>query len=512
MRRYSIERAAMLMLVVTVFEKLLGFGREMVIASQFGASGLTDAYNAGYLIPYFIMALLSAGLVNVYAPVFLSEREIDENQAWDRINSISTYLVIFILILSAIGIVCSKGIARLLYPGFSEASINSTVSISRIFFVGVLLYSITVIGGSLLNCLREFSYMELSIGILSLGIIVSVLLFGGKSNINSIAYGYIAGAAAGIVIQLVKLKSVDAKIGINFKWYKEFNSKFFILLFPILVSTSMSQVNVFVDRIFASYLAEGSMSYLSFGNKVVELPIGLFSGIISTIIFPDLIEYINRKDIDKLKVYFNKALVTILIFLIPSFTGVDVLSREIVKLLYERNAFNSFDTINTANALLSYSPTIIMYGCIAIISKVYYSMKDTRTLMNISIVTIILNAVLDYLLMKPLGHNGLALATSIVSVFQFTTSYIMLNRKVNLSLRPYLLKNILKICISSAAMAGTILCIKKLMMYYSNFVLVISSIIIGALVYFAMLKLLKVDEVDSMLQKLKFKRHVKSNN
>lgn len=510
MGRYSIKKAAALMIVVTVIEKILGFGREMVIASQFGASGLTDAYNAGYLIPYFIMALLYAGLVNVYAPLFLAEKEIDEEQAWNKINSISTYLVLLLFFICLMGALFSKYIVHLLYPGFTVSSLNTTASISGIFFIGVFIYSITIIEGSLLNCFREFVYPIIAVCVLSLGTIIFVIAFGGRSNINSIAYGYIAGAIAGVLIQYLKLKSIKARLAINFRVYKEFGAKFFGLLFPVLIATSMTQANVFVDRIFASYLPEGSMSYLSYGNKVVELPISLFSGIIATIIFPDIIEYINSSDNENLKVYFNRAMVITLIFLIPSMVGLGVLNKEVVKLLYERNVFDSTDTVNTASALVCYSPTIIMYGCTAVVSKVYYSLKDTKTLMNISILTIAMNGVLDYILMKPLGHNGLALATSIVSVFQFASAYMLLKRKIDLSMRPYMLKGLTKITASSIFMAVVIYMIKLYIPVHSAAASVGLSIVIGAGAYFIMLIVLRVDELNMLREKFnRGKSHMK---
>lgn len=502
---YSIKKAAILLVIVTIIEKILGFGREMVIASQFGASNLTDAYNAGYLIPYFITALFYAGLINVYAPVFLSEKEIDERQAWDKINSISTYLMVILLCVTILCIIFSKNIAAVLYPGFDEKNLNATASISRIFFAGIFIYSASIIVGSLLNCFRQFVYPLIAISILSLGQIIAVPIFGGKTNINSIAYGYFAGAVLGLLIQFVKLKRLNGGFDINFKMYPKFASKFAALLFPVLVATSMSQINVFIDRIFASYLPPGSMSFLSYGNKVVELPITLFSGIIATIIFPDIIEYTNKDDKERLKTYVNKAIIIILIFLIPSFVGLDILNKEIVKILYERNVFSSSDTINTASALFYYSPTIILYGCTAVISKVYYSMKDTKTLMYISIITILLNGVLDYVLMIPMAHNGLALATSIVAVFQFAAAYIFLKKKINISMGRYLIKNIFKICTASIGMAAVLYFIKFFLPLKSLMIFVILSISAGGAVYFILVIILRVDEVGVLIKRFKHK-------
>lgn len=503
MSKYSVKKAAILLIIVTIIEKVVGFGREMVIASQFGASKLTDSYNAGQLIPYFITALLYAGLVNVYAPVFMSEKDIDENQAWAKINSVSTYLMLILMFITLLFIIFSREIAAIIYPGFDESSLEATVSITRIFFVGVFIYSAAIIEGSLLNCFRHFVYPLIAICFLSVGQIIWVMLFGGKTNINSIAYGYVVGAGAGLLLQYFKIRSIKGKIGINFKIYKDFTSKFIGMLFPVLVATAMSQMNVFVDRIFASYLPEGSMSYLSYGSKVVDLPIALFSGIIATIIFPDIIEYINRNDRENLKIYINKALVITLIFLIPSFVGLNILNKEIVKLVYERNVFDSTDTYNTASAMVYYSPTIILNGCIAVISKVYYSLKDTRTLMYISIFTILLNAVADYLLMGPMGHNGLALATSLVAAFQFAAAYIVLKRKIDISRGSYLIRNLLKICFASSGMALILYGIKTYIHISSILIFSALSIIAGAIVYFILALLLKVDELDTLKNRFK---------
>lgn len=508
MSKYSIKKAAVVLVIATVAEKLLGFGREMVIAKQFGASGLTDSYLAGYQIPYFIMALLNAGLVNVYAPVFISEWENDREEAWNKINSISTYLMIVLLVMTLSGIFFSKQIVSLIYPGFSQKNIEIAASISRIFFVGVFIYSFSIIEGSLLNCFRHFVYPLISISLLSLGIIGGVLIFGGDTNINSIGYGYVAGAALALIVQYIKIKHINGKLRVNFKVYTDFSSKFLRLLVPVLIAASMSQANVFVDRIFASYLPAGSMSYLGYGNKVVELPIMLFSGIIATIIFPDLIEYINREDNEKLRVYINRAIIINLIFLIPSFVGLNVLNKEIISLLYERDAFTSIDTIHSASSLVFYSPTIILYGGTAVVSKVYYSLKDTKTLMYISIFSIVLNALFNYIFMKPLGHNGLALATSLVAVFQFGAAYIVLKRKINMSMGFYVVKNLFKISAASCLMAGVIYGMKVYVKMQSLTIFVGLSIISGAAVYFLCLIIFRMDELNMLIDKIRKRRRV----
>jgi putative peptidoglycan lipid II flippase len=335
--------------------------------------------------------------------------------------------------------------------------------------------------------------------------IVFVLAFGGKANINSIAYGYVAGATAGLILQYIKLKRINAKLTINFKHYKDFSSTFIKLLTPVLVSTSIGQINMFVDRIFASYLTDGSMSYLAYADKVSSLPVMIFSGMVATVVFPELIEHINNKEEALVKNYIRKSIIATMIFLIPSFIGIIVLNKEIIKLLFERNAFDMTATANTASALFYYSPTIIMYGGMAVIAKVYYSMKDTKTLMYISTVTILLNVIFDYVLMKPLAHNGLALSTSLVSVIQFITAYFVLKKKINMENDEHFQKSLCKICISSIIMGIFIYGLKTFIGPYikSNLVIVAASIIGGAFVYFMFLIILKVDEVKEIINKLK---------
>lgn len=505
MGKYNIKKAAALLLIVTIIEKILGFGREMVITSQFGANWLTDSYVAGYLVPNFIMVILNAGLVNVYAPLFLSEAEIDEDEAWNKISSVSTYLMFILLIVTVIGILFSYDIVNIIYRGFDEKSLHAASEISKIFFIGVFIYCASIIEGSVLNCLKHFIYPVVSVCLLSIGMIIFVIVFGDKTNINSIAYGYVVGAAAGLILQYIKLKSINAKLTINFKHYSDFSLSFIRLLTPVLISTSIGQINMFVDRIFASYLTDGSMSYLAYADKVSSLPVMIFSGMVATVVFPELIQHINNEDEVLVKNYIYKSIIATMIFLIPSFSGIIVLNKEIIKLLFERNAFDTIATANTASALFYYSPTIIMYGGMAVIAKVYYSMKDTKTLMYISTATIALNVIFDYILMKPLAHNGLALSTSLVSIIQFITAYFVLKRKINIKKDVYFQKSLFKICISSIIMGAFVYGLKTFIGIYikSNFIIVAASIISGAIVYFMFLIIFKVDEIKEIINKLK---------
>lgn len=502
---YSVKRAAMLLMVATAVEKILGFGREMAIAGRFGATSRTDSYIAGYLIPNFIMVLLNAGLVNVYAPLFISELKLGEREAWEKINSISTYLMLILLIVIACGMVLSPYIVKALYPGFDGVRREATVSISRLFYLGVFIYCGAIIEGSILNCYRQFIYPTVSIALLSGGTIISVLAFGRISDINSIAYGYIGGASAALILQHIKIKRIGGRLKANLTPHREFGGKFLRLLFPVLVSTSMSQANVFVDRIFASYLREGSMSYLTYADRIIGIPIVFFSGIITTVIFPDLIEYASNDDMKRLRIYFNRSLVIMLAFLIPSCVGLDALSREVVGLIFQRSMFDAAASANTASALVYYSPTIVITGGIAVLAKVYYSLKDTKTLMYVGIATILMNVVLDYLLMKPMLHNGLALATSIVALVQFIATYFLLQRRTGISDGAYLLRNLIKISASSAVLGAVIFAMKTSIDFRSGLTEVLAPGTVGAAVYFALLVALRVDGIDSAIDRLKRK-------
>lgn len=424
----SIVKAALVIMAINLVSRLLGFVRETVIARQFGATSFTDAYLVAYTLPYFLQAVLGMALVSSIVPVvtkYLVENK--EKEAW-RIASITlNWTVLLMAVFTLIGIAGARVLVYLTAPGFDKTTADLATLLTVIMFPSLIFMGAGMLITGILNARKSFAMAAFAPGFANLIIIFSVI-FLGKYGIHTLAWGTLLSMAGSMLIQAPVL----ARVRFHYTWDWDFRHPevrgIFYNLLPIFLGTAVNQLYLAINRIFASGLAEGSISALNYAGKLMNLPMGIFVLAVSTAIFPTLSEQSVKGDRKALGKTLVRGLKLVLLVTLPASAGLIALKEPIVKLLFERGAFNAIATQMTAQALLYFSLGMFAMAANMIITRAYYAVRDVRTPLYMGLLSILVDVVASIALTGPMGHSGLALANTIAAVFCTLGMYILLKK------------------------------------------------------------------------------------
>ncbi len=421
---------------LTFLSRILGYVRDMAIAAIFGAGIHTDAFIAAFRIPNLMRRLFGEGSLSVaFVPVF-SQYLIRDNQesAYGLARAAIRLLALILFFLVVAGIFTAPLIVRFLAPGFIDTpdKMALTVGLTRImlpylFFIGMLALSM-----SILNTLGHFAAPAMApifLNLAMLGALISTNFhsFSQDERVVILAYGVLLGGGLQLVLQLPFLRLS----GISFKWrghlFHPGLKRVGRLMLPTILGSSVYQINILVGTVLASQLPQGSISYLYYADRLVQFPLGIFAVAMGTAVLPALSRKAAVRDYDGLKETFSEALNLIFFLSMPAMAGLIVLREPIVALLFERGAFAPQASQLTADALLYYGAGLWAFSAVRVLLPTFYALQDTWMPVKISVVSIGTNIVLGLMLMKSMGHCGLALATTLASVLNFTLLVLALH-------------------------------------------------------------------------------------
>jgi putative peptidoglycan lipid II flippase len=424
----------------TLISRILGYVRDMVIAQFFGTASLaTQAFIVAFRIPNTLRDLVGEGAANAAVIPILSEYlgEDKKKEFWHISNVMLNLIMIVLAIITIIGTIMAPLIVRITAFGFvaDPAKLELTIYLTRIMFSFIFFIGIAAYGIGVLNTLKNFAIPAAGSCILNITMIIFGIWVCGRFEqpVVGLALSVLIGGFLQILFQIPIL----IKKGFYFKWALDFShpaiKKIGRLLLPRMAGSSIYQLNVFIDTFFASFtniVGEGAIAALYFSNRIVQFPTALFGSALATACLPTMSRQAIRNDIAGLKDTLNVSLKTLLVFLIPSTIGLFVLAKPMVKVLFQRGAFDVLSTEITTSALLFYCLGIFFYSAARVVTSCFYALKDTRTPVKVMLLCLIINGTLNYLLMKPLQVRGIALATSISSAVNFFVLLYMLRQKI----------------------------------------------------------------------------------
>lgn len=467
----------------TALSRILGLVREIVIADQFGASGVYDAYLIAFFIPHFLRRLLAEGaLSSAFIPLY-TERFMRDRKSADLFasNVISAALLVFpALVLLGIGL--APFFVPFLADGFNEAQQALAIHLSRITFPFIGLVGLAAIVMGVLNSQKHFWAPALAPLLFNVGIIFSVLALRGLEA-ESLAIGVLLGGAAQLLIQLPLLKG-----RLRFRWRLDWRDpalrQMLGLLGPAVIGMAAVQVNVMVDNKLASQLSEGSISTLQYAIRLFQLPLGIFAVAISTAILPRLSAQ-KTENSQALIALLRQGMLLCSLILIPATVGLWILGGPAIRLLFEHGAFSSEDTLRTLNALQFYALGLLPYGLVTVLIRAFYVLKDGRTPVVISVVAVVVNVVFAFLLVGPMGVGGLALSTAMAGWVQLALTWVALVRRCNAGLLEGVRKLLLQATLAAILMGGGVWMSGVLLGRWTGneFLLAIAPAVLGFAVY-----------------------------
>lgn len=463
MAKVSLARSASVVGGATLLSRILGLIRDVLILKMFGR-GLTDAFYAAFRLPNTLRYLMGEGALSAaFIPVF---SDYLHRKSWRECWELATAVLLCLLIVASavtlVGVIFAPWIVRVALAGFSSnpEKFRLTVSLSRWLFPYLIFVSLMALCMGILNSLKHFMVPALAQAAFNLVIIITAIFLAprwgarGEERIFALAVGVLVGGAVQLAMQFPVLRSSGFSFVVGRVWTHPEIRRIFRLIVPALAGLAVYHVNLLVDNLFASFLAEGSITYLYAANRLIQFPIGTFVIGISTVAFPMMAGYAVSGDMRKLKEAMNYALRLAIFITIPAGVGLMVLGKPIIRLIYERGEFlMEHSTDPTYWAVLFYSVGVCAFGGVSIVVRCFYSLEDTRTPVKVGCVALCSNIALDYLLMKPLAHGGLALATSLSSFLNVTVLLWLLRVKIGpLGLRAVGI-TVLKTCAATLVMA-----------------------------------------------------------
>ncbi len=457
-----VARAAGVVGLATGLSRIFGFIRDVVVARFFGAGMATDAFFVAFRIPNILRRLLAEGSLTVsFVPVFMEylKRE-SKKDALELANVAFTLLSIILVAISLAGVLFSPLIVTAMAPGFTKFpdKYALTVFLTRLMFPYIFFISLVALCMGILNSLRHFAAPALSPVILNISMIAAALTLQSffPEPITALAVGVMIGGFLQLAMQFPFMLKMGVRLRPDFHFRHPGVRRIGLLMLPAVFGAAVYQINIFISTLIASFLPGGSVSYLYYADRIVELPLGVFAIAIGTASLPSLSAQVAKGALEEMKKTLAFSLRLILFIAIPAMIALVALRVPIISVLFQRGEFDAQSTILTAQALLFYSLGLWAFSAIRVVVSAFYSLQDTKTPVYVGIGALIVNTLFSVLLMFPLKHGGLALATSIASAFNVLTLHTILKRRIGPYLGPEFYRSILKVMASSLAMWGVI--------------------------------------------------------
>lgn len=432
----AVARGASIISLATLVSRILGFIRDVIIARLFGVYLQAQAFVIAFRIPNLFRDLVGEGASNAAIVPVLSEYNLKHSRQefWELVNILLNLLVVILSAITILGIVFSPLIVRLIAPGFigSADKLQATINLNRIIFPYILLIGLAVYAMAVLNSLKSFAVSAFAPCLLNIAIIVCALLFGEGTA------GLATGVLLGGVLQLTVQVPLLFKKGLRLKPVLCFRHPAVVqirkLMLPRLLSSSIYQINNFVDSIFGSLVAvvgDGGVAVLYFAYRLIQFPIGIFSNAIAQAILPTFSTQVLEENQENLKNTLSWGLRIVFFVMLPISALFMVLAGPLVSTLFGGGKFDFNSARLTSNALFYYSIGLTAYGGSKILQSCFFALKDTVTPTKIAGLGLLMNIVFNALLMFPLKIGGLALATSISGIISFIFLFIILSKRLS---------------------------------------------------------------------------------
>ena len=436
----------------TFVSRILGFIRDMVIARFLGASLFADAFFVAFRIPNFLRRLFGEGsLTASFIPVFTKYKIEHGDKGANELSSISfTLLTIVVTFVTVLGIIFSPLIVTIFAPGFEKdvQKFLITVKLNRIMFPYILFISLVALSMGILNSLKHFFAPAIAPALLNVSMIAGAVLFYYlcKNVVYGLAIGVVIGGILQLLLQFVYLKKFKIRIRPNFHFSNYAIKDITLLMGPSLLGLAITQINILINTLLASFLPTGSISYLYYADRLIQFPLGIFAVSVGSAVLPVLSEQSAKNHVNDMESTFIFGIKLILLISIPAATGLIFAGKPIISFLFQRGEFSMETLNNVYSALIGYSFGLWAYAGIRVIVPVYYAFKDTKTPVKIGAAALVINVVVSVLLMKIFLHTGLAVATAVSSSFNFIALFFMLKKHIVIkkeAIFKYLLKLII---------------------------------------------------------------------
>ena len=495
-------QTAFMLMFITILSKIFGFLRESVMAYFYGAGDIVAIYAVANTLPVVIANFVASGIIYGFIPIYTkAKNEGGEEAAEEFTSNIFNILMVFGLIAVVIGFIFAGAFCKLFSPDLKGELLQTAIVFTRIIMFAIFAYLYSAVFRGYLNLKGNFFVPAITGLIMNIIIIVFTVLSGLAKNPYLLAIGCLLGN----VFQYICFPKACQDHGYKHKNKIDIHNKYIrslvMIAIPVIVSSAAGEIALTVDNSMASYFfGNASISFLRYSKTLLSLISGVITVSVTTSIFPTISHLGQSGDIENMKSHINSAIVSTMILVIPATIGMMALSVPIIKLVYQRGAFNDKSVIITASMLVSYAPFVIFQSFSDVIDKGFYAVGDSKSPVVIVVIQQVINIILNFILIKLFGIEGLAYATSlsalsgaVMMLFKFRKNFGRINFKSSL-------KSLIKISVLSILMG--------LISYYiygslsgkmSYLPALLLAILVGAIFYLLTIICARIPEVMKMV-------------
>jgi putative peptidoglycan lipid II flippase len=452
----TITSAAVVIGVASLASRLLGVFRDRVLAGEFGAGDILDAYFAAFKIPdlvynLLVLGALSAGFIPVFVRIFYNDKK--ESEAWQLVNDLLNIMAIGLIVISAIFVLIMPYLMPFIAPGFSGEKLQITIGLSRIMFLSPIFLGLSNIFGGILQSFKRFFVYSLAPIFYNFGIIAGALFLVPRFGVYGLALGVVLGAFLHLITQI----PTSLHLGYRYVWSFNFKSwgikRILKMMVPRTLGLAVTQINLVFMTIIASLLVSGSLTIFNLANNLQSFPVGIFGVSFAIAAFPALSELAAKENKGEFIKNFSNTTRQILFFLVPLTILFIVLRIQIVRVILGSGQFDWNDTIITAQTLAWFSLSLFAQALLPLLVRAFFAFHDSRTPFYIGLVSVALNIALGWPLSLKYGIVGLALAFSASSIVNLILLWVFLKKRIKNLDEKYIAISLLKFSIAGIFMA-----------------------------------------------------------
>jgi putative peptidoglycan lipid II flippase len=510
-----IARSTAFFSAATAASRVAGLAREVVAAGYYGISGPMSAFTVAFQVPNLIRALFAdAALQPAFVPVFTEL--IGRKQYREAFRLASTLLLLITMVLgviTALFVLFAPVVMPLFAPGFTPEIIDLTVSLSRVLFPILILLGVSGVVVGILNSYDRFGAFAIAPLFWNLTIILVLVLveplFHGQDRIYAYAIGILVGTAVQLAIPAWDLRHTPFRFRFSFDWRHPGVRRVLLLMLPVTISLGLINFNLLINSFFGSLVSNEAPAAIDKAFRIYQLPQGIFSVAIATVLFPTLARFANAGEIDNLRATMANGMRQILFVLLPAAAAILALSDPMIRLVYQRGEFDPAQTAIVATALFWFAFSLPTNGLYLLQTRTFFSLQRPWQATALATIDLVVSALAALALYKPFGVGGIVAGTGIGTSTAVVAQAIILRREFSGLELGRLLSAVTRIAIASAALAAASWLVWKALDQLlgrdlvAQIVSLGSGLLIGAAVYFLIAKLLRIGELEQIMRLLR---------
>ena len=510
-----IARSTAFFSAATALSRIAGLAREVVAAGYYGVAGPISAFTIAFQVPNLVRALFAdAALQPAFVPVFTDL--VGRRQFKEAFRLASTLMLLITTVMGAITaifVLAAPVVVPLFAPGYEGQLLDLTVSLSRVLFPILLLLGVSGIVVGILNSYDRFGAFAISPFFWNVTIIIALVvlkpLFAKPNQIYAYAIAILIGTAVQLAIPAWDLRNTPFKFTWSFEWRNPGVRRVLLLMLPVTISLGLINFNALINSTFGSLVSEEAPAAIDKAFRLYQLPQGIFSVAIATVLFPTLARFANNQEFVNLRATLANGMRQILFVLLPATAAILALSHPIIRLVYQRGEFDAHDTQIVSMALFWFAFSLPTNGVYLLQTRTFFSLQRPWQATGLAVIDLVVSALAAALLYKPFGIGGIVAGTGIgTSAAVFAQAYILRRKFHGLELGR-LLSTVIRISIASAALAAVGWVVWDVLDHAlgtstpAQIISLGTGLTLGAVAYFAVAWMLRIAELEQIMRLLR---------